>query len=522
MLPAYLAESNVRDDRYPSILSTTPTHIPLNPPRHTHLGNRMASAQYPSFGDQLDASQKSRKEDLEMPGNFHWPETSQYFLPQTMDPSAAMRLVQKGTKFNESKTLMRPLHYIDVTDQGVFPLSINPRDRESLAAMKTSAMQPGSLRILFLVQRRRYAYSTSHLHIDTAQDEFMTLLDMYMIPPPVVELMYDNNGGSFQHLSYCNDNPQVPCSTPFPKSEPCAYHVCFKLCVWHHDHFVYARYDFHSHTTFFMVGGTSNKEQSRTLVSQFQGQRGVGIFDILLALARFWAQEVEDLRWRLDFDTQTYESRTGYSALYHHGKTPLPPEKLQLRGDMASTRETLRVIGRASIHVGELFKFLQNSLERFRSASAEHPGSQLTKRYRQQLFDALEMRISQQHSQAAQIEDLKARITTQWDIVNAILSHYNNKLTVDMARDSRTDSVLMRRIAFVTIIFLPATFLATFFSMCFFEVNESGSSMRVSRWIWLYVVCTMAFTVLLAWQYAPSRRIISKLFTFRKGADKEQ
>ena len=74
---------------------------------------------------------------------------------------------------------------------------------------------------------------------------------------------------------------------------------------------------------------------------------------------------------------------------------------------------------------------------------------------------------------------------------------------MQMARDSRNDSVLVRRIAFVTIIFLPATFMATFFSMSFFHVSDGR--LTVSKWIWLYVVCTLPLTFFLGAAYGDIR-----------------
>ncbi|RHZ65259.1 hypothetical protein CDV55_107418 [Aspergillus turcosus] len=62
------------------------------------------------------------------------------------------------------------------------------------------------------------------------------------------------------------------------------------------------------------------------------------------------------------------------------------------------------------------------------------------------------------------------------------------------------DRVSMRIIAIVTLIFLPATFLATFFSMTFFNWNaglaDSGRSAIVSQWIWLYFALSVASTLI--------------------------
>lgn len=116
-----------------------------------------------------------------------------------------------------------------------------------------------------------------------------------------------------------------------------------------------------------------------------------------------------------------------------------------------------------------------------------------------QLSKQLRQRAVQQGSQQAQLTSLIRRVDAQWQITTALISQHNTNLTIQMARDSRNDSILMRRIAFVTIIFLPPTFLATFFSMSFFHVSEGH--LTVSSWIWLYVVCTLPLTVFLGFAY---------------------
>ncbi|KAK8142844.1 hypothetical protein G3M48_008092 [Beauveria asiatica] len=83
------------------------------------------------------------------------------------------------------------------------------------------------------------------------------------------------------------------------------------------------------------------------------------------------------------------------------------------------------------------------------------------------------------------------------------LSRQDAQLMIEIARDSRSvalatarDSASMRVIAIVTILFLPATFTATFFSMPFFNfLGVEGP--RVSTWIWIYVAATGVLTVII-------------------------
>lgn len=127
------------------------------------------------------------------------------------------------------------------------------------------------------------------------------------------------------------------------------------------------------------------------------------------------------------------------------------------------------------------------------------------------------------------MEALKTRIDTQFNMIAALVAQRDSATNVEVARamqtDSKTniaiatsmqrDSKLMRGIAFVTMTFLPATTFATFFSMGFFNISfptavaaqdstsatKSGSTFSVSKWLWVYFVCTVPFTIMLTWEY---------------------
>ncbi|KAK3988827.1 putative Mg2+ transporter-like zinc transport protein [Cladorrhinum sp. PSN332] len=96
----------------------------------------------------------------------------------------------------------------------------------------------------------------------------------------------------------------------------------------------------------------------------------------------------------------------------------------------------------------------------------------------------------------------------------AELSRRDSKLMVQVAKDSRTvavaaaqDSASMQVIAAVTILFLPATFTATFFSMTFFDFSDAEKP-RISPWSWIYVLITVILTVViqLAWAVISRRK----------------
>ncbi|KAF3769606.1 hypothetical protein M406DRAFT_354069 [Cryphonectria parasitica EP155] len=85
-------------------------------------------------------------------------------------------------------------------------------------------------------------------------------------------------------------------------------------------------------------------------------------------------------------------------------------------------------------------------------------------------------------------------MATQWS---------NADINVDIALAAGNDSNQMRSISLVTMVFLPGTFFATFFSMTFFDWSPSESESVVSSYIWIYVAITGActFLTLLAWGY---------------------
>ncbi|KAI0975168.1 hypothetical protein F4678DRAFT_319209 [Xylaria arbuscula] len=64
-----------------------------------------------------------------------------------------------------------------------------------------------------------------------------------------------------------------------------------------------------------------------------------------------------------------------------------------------------------------------------------------------------------------------------------------------VAQHTRRDSELMKSIALLTMVFLPATFVATLFSMGIFEWSgRHGEILNVSPYIWLYIVVTVVIT----------------------------
>jgi hypothetical protein len=74
---------------------------------------------------------------------------------------------------------------------------------------------------------------------------------------------------------------------------------------------------------------------------------------------------------------------------------------------------------------------------------------------------------------------------------------YNTLNALRLARNSRSDSISMKAIAALTMVFLPATLVATIFSMGFFDYasnDRNEMELKVAPQVWMYVIVTLPLT----------------------------
>lgn len=107
---------------------------------------------------------------------------------------------------------------------------------------------------------------------------------------------------------------------------------------------------------------------------------------------------------------------------------------------------------------------------------------------------------------AAQLEwNTIVKLDTQ---TNLELAQYN----LEIATSTGDDSKQMRSIALLTMVFLPATFVATLFSTPFFEFGpvsgDTKAQVQASSMLWMYFVVTLGLTgiVMLVWYCWTKRR----------------
>ncbi|KAI1150663.1 hypothetical protein F4825DRAFT_393166 [Nemania diffusa] len=69
------------------------------------------------------------------------------------------------------------------------------------------------------------------------------------------------------------------------------------------------------------------------------------------------------------------------------------------------------------------------------------------------------------------------------------------RANIEIAASAKTDSNQMRSIALLTMVFLPATFVASVFSMTFFDWDPPQGKSMVSSSIWIYFIIAVVLTV---------------------------
>ncbi|KAL9612610.1 MAG: hypothetical protein Q9167_002816 [Letrouitia subvulpina] len=126
-------------------------------------------------------------------------------------------------------------------------------------------------------------------------------------------------------------------------------------------------------------------------------------------------------------------------------------------------------------------------------------------------FQNVEYHLNQNELRRFQTLCLQKRIQTQINVLYSLISQRDSRINLTVAHDSKTiaaaamrDSKAMRTVAVLTLVFLPATLIASVFSTGIFNLrgaNDKQDHGVVARLWWVFVlVCVLLTgTVLAAW-----------------------
>ncbi|XXH01035.1 hypothetical protein Hte_007386 [Hypoxylon texense] len=122
------------------------------------------------------------------------------------------------------------------------------------------------------------------------------------------------------------------------------------------------------------------------------------------------------------------------------------------------------------------------------------------------------------------IDGLSFATQVEWNQIARVDTNTNLEIsssTMEISKATQKDGSQMRSIALLTMIFLPGTFVATLFSMSFFDWKLNGGII-MSPYIWIYAVVTFVLTTMTigTWYYCTGRAHSGKNFlpTYREGA----
>ncbi|CAG8418485.1 unnamed protein product [Penicillium salamii] len=165
----------------------------------------------------------------------------------------------------------------------------------------------------------------------------------------------------------------------------------------------------------------------------------------------------------------------------------------------------LHDIGRHAIHVCETLDVAVQTIEsvqmhhvRFLDSNPEVNDLAVDQDVRAELEFHRSFIANLRHRSTSNEKRLRNEIQLAFNTV----AQHNAGTSVEIGRAAQIDSSAMKTIAFVTLIFLPPTFISSLFSMSFFQCGQDNG-WGVSNKFWLYWVFAIPITVVtgVVWQY---------------------
>ena len=428
-----------------------------------------------------------------------------------MDGSRIDALLTHDTLYDHSRIPWH-LEYVFIKD-GQPVIRRIATESDALNSMSSSNVLESQTTVVHVRQKRIYMKNNSSSSLSVSEHTWRSVLERFEVLPSYLELLHSNNGGTLSHTSYLKKRTEGKASSvQTAPQRKCvdAFHVGYKMGDWgNHEAAIYARFELATGRSFVLLAGTDDVLNIGLVYDLLLASPRSSCFNVVCLLLCSAYELVEQKRWILDYAVQDLEAQTGVSSFRHWDREPLRPEELDFDAGLQVTADFLENTAFGSMTVSHnLEKFLQH-LSEYQSLHRDDTTSELDHATVCAFQDASRLKIELARSQYQQIQGLQARIKAQLDITNTLIARRDTQLTIEMtrlnteiAKATKRDSELMRGIAAVTMVFLPATFVATFFSMVFFHVGDEESiHLTVDHRIWLYPTITIPLTIAAATWY---------------------
>ncbi|KAJ4147161.1 hypothetical protein LMH87_001706 [Akanthomyces muscarius] len=170
----------------------------------------------------------------------------------------------------------------------------------------------------------------------------------------------------------------------------------------------------------------------------------------------------------------------------------------------------LHNLARHGIHIVEVLSVTCETIQRIAAghrawveessrSSGHAPPLPFTKSVREQLSFYEQTASSFRHRMLS----TKDRLTNEINLSFNWIAQNDARITREISSKSLEDSRTMKKIAFLSFFFLPATFVSAIFSTSFFNFSPEAGRWTVSPMFWVYWVVTIPVTILMPvlWKY---------------------
>lgn len=425
-------------------------------------------------------------------------------------------LVGSLVRFSDASTAT----YFEVVDsEGKLYDQLDLDDKEITTAVHRRLDDPcSSLRIIVIPQdekTRRRAFMIS-------RHAFEVIFNAIRIPVRFLEIMPNNNGCYLARATYA-DNGVIE-----------SFHIMIKLPSSFLNSTIYFRYDLSTGRSVCLLMGNRTQGVVSALQQTFASQgpdntrsnpRPASPFQILNIVMSEYVALMEPERQFLDVRVRELEAKTGMSAhIFDDSQRAIADEYSALQKDLHVCEGLLAFFERTTQFQVGLTEWLQAqhaALNEIRFGTCQiikmTPAGRPIEE--EVVASSLSLCTSFSRERLEQVRTLRNRIQIQLSVVANIIAQNDNRTNISIAEASRRiafetkrDSDAMKTIAALTMVFLPATFVATLFGMVFFTTeSSSGSGFRVNSLWWIYLAVTIPLTMLtvgvwLGWLWWVRRR----------------
>jgi hypothetical protein len=454
-------------------------------------------------GDQLppESLQSETSVDDSVDSSSTYPYSCPYYDPIQISVRQTQEILENGLNYGGSSWI----DYLQVAEGSVQHgrVSIDATDKEARGYALESVL-PNSTRIFFL----QSGYG-SKPYIALSKESFTSLLDDNAIPPSFLAAL-TSQSGLF-----------TSCTTHAPGGfKASAFHFLIKVPLSPQiGGLLYFRHLFQSKSTTCIMSTPVRRDIQERLNEVYDrpgpnchvSTEPVPLSDPFAVLAIWFHQhslKLEEEMVILGEQVRRHEDRSGLALRLFKGAVPaLPDEYAQLKRELHLTEIILIMFERTLEFQVELSEFLYSQHGRFREMLATEACSD-------SVSNSLQLSKLQACQRLLQIRGLGKRINVQVAVVAGALTANDANTTIRIAEDTRRDSNSMKVIAALTMIFLPLTSVATFFSMGFFHFDGESDQLRVSPSWRLYPAVTVPLTVTIfgiwmgwmKWNLVPAKR----------------